>query len=139
MKIIIILLISLATSPFLSGQALKKIKVKNESPWTKEVYYVLKSNNEIKHGKYEKSLRGSLLCSGEYLDGIKAGIWNYYGSNGQISQKVDFTKYELIESNDNQKGVFSFVGESHEVVLSNDSSAKTENSIFNPILYFIIF
>ena len=35
-------------------------------------------------------------------------------------------------------GVFSFSGELHEVTQSNDSTAKTENAIFNPILVFII-
>lgn len=110
MRIFLAFLTICISTHFLSGQALKKITIKNESPWTKEVLDVLKSDNKIRHGKYEKSLCGNKLCSGQYINGNKAGIWDYYNANGQVSQKIDFTKYQLVESNDNQKGVYVLGG-----------------------------
>ena len=78
---------------FLFGQETKKITDKE----THEEYYVLKSDNSIKQGKYYKNHNNGLgRIDGYYRNGVKDGIWEFYDFNGDLQQKFDFTKNELI-------------------------------------------
>jgi len=88
----------------LYGQSVKKVTIKNSFPSTKEVFYVLKSNEEVRQGLYTKSLRGAKLSSGNYENGKRKGIWDYYDNNGNISQKVDYDMFSIISGQDKSKG-----------------------------------
>src|SRR5690606_9578870 len=53
---------------------------------------------DIKHGKYNKTLRGVIQISekGQFENGIKTGVWEYLDPKGQVEQRYDFSKNELI-------------------------------------------
>src|ERR1700722_16870019 len=103
---------------FASAGKLKKVVVKGETGT--EIYYVLKSDKQIKQGSYQKfNLDNNLDISGFYKHGLmdsvwtefnslekimskgkyhlgnKAGIWEYYTIDGNLEQKYDFDKKEL--------------------------------------------
>lgn len=95
MKTLFTLLISCAfTVSF--GQELKKITQKNDNDCFKvsEVYYVLKDKQEIKHGGYRKDM-GRLSERGQYNNGKKSGVWEYYGLHG-LEQKIDYDRDSVI-------------------------------------------
>ena len=72
------------------GQDVVKKKVNNELPPYKETYYVLKDNPEIKHGAYTKSARG-FSVKGQYENNARAGVWEFTGRSGRLTQRIDFT------------------------------------------------
>lgn len=103
------------------SQELSKVKIKEPNPvGTKEIYQVLKSKPEIKHGTYklyknkklielgffknnEKdslweiySQNGHLIASGYYSLGKKIGVWNFYLVNGELVQKYNYDSKKLI-------------------------------------------
>lgn len=89
---------------FLSGsliivtaQETKKVTVNTESPYAKEVYYVLKENRAVRHGKYSKVTHGivELRQQGQYTNNVKTGIWEYY-SNNELDQKIDFSTRTVV-------------------------------------------
>ncbi|MEM6816776.1 MAG: energy transducer TonB [Bacteroidota bacterium] len=95
MKHIIVLLLTVLTSQ-LSSQPTKKETVKTSFPTLKEVFYVLKSNHEIRHGEYEKTSRGKLICKGQYEHGERSGIWEYFDTDQELTHKVDYANFKLI-------------------------------------------
>ncbi len=87
----------------LYGQKTKLIKDKDN----REEYYVLKSDNSIRHGEYFKfSSTNALLIKGHYTNGLKDSIWELYNSNGEVFQKIDGSKNELVyvKIEDSEKG-----------------------------------
>jgi len=86
-------------SIFLSSQAqqTERKTVKGKNPHSTEVFYVIKGT-DIKHGKYNKTLRGVIQISekGQFENGIKTGVWEYLDPKGQVEQRYDFSKNELI-------------------------------------------
>lgn len=76
------------------GQETKKRTFENESPPYKETYYVLKDNQEIKHGDYKKSYR-NFSVKGQFDNGKKVGVWEFTGNDGQVEQKIDFTNNKV--------------------------------------------
>ncbi|MCX6287598.1 MAG: hypothetical protein NTY96_10835, partial [Bacteroidetes bacterium] len=81
----------------------------------KEIYYVLKSDNKVRHGPYCKlgcndsaevegfykyGLKDSIWtgwpASGVYVHGRKTGVWEYYNFSGQLEQKYDHSTNELL-------------------------------------------
>lgn len=124
MKIILTLLATLMLLN-LNAQATKTVKVKHKYPHFTEVYEVLKSDNQVRHGFYEKrdfnnrlELRGNfknnmkdsvwteyypngpkqaLRNRGTYENDVRVGVWEYYNWNGELIQKYDHDKDELIE------------------------------------------
>lgn len=82
------------------GQETKKVNNGEK----KEQFHVLKSDKQIRHGKYKKfSLKNKLLVKGNYRFGVRDSIWNFYQVNGQILSKYDFTKNELVYLNYNKE------------------------------------
>ena len=67
------------------GQELKTKKKKVSTQEGKAIFYVLESNDTIKHGDYEiKAYTGSrILLKGSYQNNKKVGLWTeqYYGKN----------------------------------------------------------
>jgi TonB family protein len=105
----------------LIGQVTKKLTISHKNPWYTEVYYVLKSDQKIKHGIYQMlGYKNGIIIDGYFLEGQKdsiwqeyywnlkqkskgaytkdnkIGIWEYYSYNGEMDQKFDHTKNELI-------------------------------------------
>lgn len=87
-----------------------------------EVYYVLSSDKNIKHGSYERKTqsyhvegfyaggkkdgiwteysKGSrLLSRGKYSNGKRVGLWKFYGMEGELEQEFDFDKKEVVSDN----------------------------------------
>lgn len=79
--IMITLLISQVMMSF--GQDLKTVKKKENEREGKATFYVLASNDTIKHGDYKvKSYMGSrIVLKGQYNNNSKVGLWveQYYG------------------------------------------------------------
>jgi TonB family protein len=116
-KHIVILLIVMPTILF--AQETKKVVDKE----TRETFYILKSDNQVKHGDYKKynyggkkviisgnyklgvkdgawsyyNFSGSkLLYSGNYKQDVKDSVWSYFEQNGELHSQYDYTKKELI-------------------------------------------
>ncbi len=103
------------------GQETKKV-TEELNTQIKEEYYVLKSDKSIRHGNYQKlHNKNVLLINGFYKNGLKdstwteyrwdgkskksigtfsedkkIGIWEYYNFKGDLEQKYDHTKKELV-------------------------------------------
>lgn len=89
--------ILLATSVYLFGQETKKKTVSNDYPSYKETFYVLKSDQEIKHGEYKKRY-GRLSVKGQFENNKKTGVWEYYDRNGQLEQRIDFSNNKVLST-----------------------------------------
>ena len=77
----------------LLGQKTKIVK----DTYTNEIYNVLKSNNSIKHGEYQKiGSNKVVLIRGFYKNGLMDSIWEFSNSSGELIQKFDFTNKTLI-------------------------------------------
>jgi len=99
MKNICILLL-VFTPIILFGQETKRIKNKVEQ----ETYYVLESDESIKHGAYQKNYRGgSVMVNGFYKNGVKDGLWEFFDYKGVLDQKFDYSKHEIVFYNCDDK------------------------------------
>jgi TonB family protein len=77
----------------LFGQKTKLVK--NE--WDYEEYYVLKKNPDVMHGEYKKfNHRGIIQTVGYYKYGVKDSIWSFYNSDGDLVQKYDVLKKDIV-------------------------------------------
>ncbi|MFT7232885.1 MAG: hypothetical protein ACI8TA_002103 [Cyclobacteriaceae bacterium] len=90
-------------------QSTKKITIKAKYPGIKEAYYVLKDDISVKHGQYEKTKSGKLVYKGNYNNGQKTGQWEYFNTNEELMQVVDFDTYDLITNNDSKSSLNSCV------------------------------
>lgn len=80
----------------LFAQATKKV-TKTEKYSGTEVYYVLKSDNSIKQGSYQKfDQHKTLMISGFYKNGAKDSIWEFYDQTGKLMQKFNYSTHELL-------------------------------------------
>lgn len=71
------------------GQDVKKVTVDDKLYGNKEIFYVLKANQEIRHGEYKRTL-GKLKTVGQYTNNKRTGIWQSYGNSGELIQTIDF-------------------------------------------------
>ncbi|HVG15990.1 MAG TPA: energy transducer TonB [Chitinophagaceae bacterium] len=94
-------------------------KVKRSKNGDKEEFYVLKSDNDVMHGSYEKKgnnssvsgtyknglkdgvwtefSKGSRLRSrGKYLNNEQVGLWKFYNWEGELEQEYDFSTRQLL-------------------------------------------
>ena len=78
------------------AQKTKKVVIKSDYPSTKETYYVLKSDENIKHGEYKKKFHGKSLKKGEYVNNERTGIWEYYNLSGDVIHKVNVESMEIV-------------------------------------------
>lgn len=125
------------------GQKTKRIKVKDEYKLVTEVYYVLKSDESVKHGQYQKlkekeivlingfyknglkdsiwaefSWDGTKLKSlGSYVNDSKIGVWEYYDFRGELEQKYDHTQYKLLYD----KNILMSRDSAFTIIIGNDS------------------
>ena len=102
---------------------MKKVTVKNKDKGEKEVYTVLKSDRSIKQGEYVKYgfnkaiiEKGSFdngkafrvldllfaksglkaVAKGSYDADVQSGVWDFFNYKGELEQRYDFTKEELL-------------------------------------------
>lgn len=117
----LLFLFFLLTPFYLLAQDTKKINLLSGDKYmkTEEVFYVLKSDENIKHGKYEKYHNKKLYARGYYHQnkkdsiwtvfnlaevatikyyskGMKTGVWEFFDYKGQPEFKYDFTKNEIV-------------------------------------------
>ena len=92
MKNQLLLLYAIAPN-LLFGQ--DSLKIANKD---KEVYYVINTNQSGRNGNYKKLdyLNDSLRTNGYYKNGIKDSVWSIYNEKGELEQKFDFTRNELL-------------------------------------------
>ncbi len=78
------------------AQDLQKQTQQLTSPYSNEVFSVLKSDNIIKSGNYEKYFQsGTLAEKGQYEANRKTGVWDYYNSKGELEQQYNWTSGKL--------------------------------------------
>jgi len=118
-KILVILLFVFPL--LLTGQKTKKIVRERTFPELSEVYYVLKSDTSVKHGKFQAGTIGKVLMEGYfkmgYMDSIwtqynmqgnirsrgwyeknkRDSIWEFYDLKGELEQKIDFTNNQVLQ------------------------------------------
>ncbi len=85
-KITLIVIVLFSTVAY--AQKTKKVTNKSDYPSFKETYYVLKSDKSTRHGSYEKEIRGKTIEQGQFENGIKTGIWEYFDQDGIVVHKV---------------------------------------------------
>ena len=117
------LLFLLAILPsVLFGQETKKVTKEPKDSQYKEIYYVLKSDQSQRHGKYQKFVyKKILILEGFYKNGLKdsiwtnyrwdgqdiksqgyyaedkkVGVWDFYNFKKELEQKYDFTRNEVV-------------------------------------------
>lgn len=106
-----------------NAQETEELEQPLERQQGKEVFTVLKSNHQVKHGPYKRlnflqqvnatgfykdnkkdstwqlfNVRGGLVYRGNYLNDEKTGVWEYYAADGELEQKYDHTEKKLIYS-----------------------------------------
>lgn len=63
---------------FTFGQETKKVTIKNKEKDTKEVFYVLVSNDTVKHGEYYLYHNDNIKIETTYSYGLINGLWTKY-------------------------------------------------------------
>jgi hypothetical protein len=93
-KYLLLLILLLFSNNCYSQQLKKKTSGKNLGN-IKKVYYVLKSNDNIKQGDYFMIAGIDTIQKGAYVNNQKSGIWNYYiGKRGEFI--FDFNKHCIL-------------------------------------------
>jgi periplasmic protein TonB len=77
-----------------SGQDLKKTTVDDKFFRTKEVFYVLKDNQQIRQGEYKRT-SGKLKTIGQFDNNKRIGIWKSFGENDELVQTIDFANNSI--------------------------------------------
>ena len=99
-RIVISTLCLFAVIHHVNGQQLRFYKVTTEYSLTKtmkEEYYVLQSNQNVKHGLYKlHNINGHLIEQGDFSDNLKGGIWGEYYSGKRLKASGNYVKGKKI-------------------------------------------
>lgn len=91
MKQLPLLLIICFSWPAL-GQGVISQTRKLAPPYSKEVFYVLKSDNRVKNGEYKKYFGGNKLAEqGRFEANQRVGTWQYLNPQGGVEQQYNWT------------------------------------------------
>lgn len=92
-----LLVVLLLSGQFVQAQETEKVRQKTKNPPAREVFHVIKGT-DTKHGKYNRTLRGtpSIEEAGQFDNGKKVGVWEYFDPTGAVEQKYDFNKKEFV-------------------------------------------
>ena len=90
-----LLAICLLTSLTSLAQETERVVTTTGDPPVEEEYYILKGHLETKQGPYTKTTSYG-TSTGQYENNVRAGVWEFYDSRGDLEQKIDFTKHEVI-------------------------------------------
>ncbi|BAU55139.1 hypothetical protein [Mucilaginibacter gotjawali] len=75
-----------------------------------EKFYVLKNNPEIRQGPYIALLdRKKPVARGNYKNGKKSGLWQFYDSEGRLNEKYNYDLQKLTYEAPLEAGNFSFL------------------------------
>lgn len=85
------LLLSITILLTLSATAqIKKVSRADYNTWSKEVFYVLKSDKNIREGEYQKSSasgsHSELLVVGHYHNNQRDSVWKFYSGGNLVAQ-----------------------------------------------------
>ena len=103
------------------GQDLKEVT--NKDGLFVENYTVLKKNKTIKHGNYERYLNQQLWEKGQYEQGQRTGLWEFYGSRGVLDQQYDYTTRHLVFTKEYQAKDTTVSSVMSHIVRDRDTSA----------------
>jgi TonB family protein len=92
-SIAVCLLISLTSL----AQEAERIITTTGDPAMQEEYYVVKGHPETKQGAYTKTTPYG-TAKGQYENNARVGVWEFYDHRGDLEQKIDFTKQEVVFS-----------------------------------------
>ena len=127
-----------------AGFAQSTTRITKDSLPFREKYDVLKSNHQIKQGKYmlsdlksgkilttgsyknnkkdgqwhQYNNAGNVIVEGKYKDGQRVGIWNYYGDLWELINKYDYTTHQLLFHKGSHQDSIS----SYRVIKGNDTA-----------------
>ncbi|AEL25471.1 energy transducer TonB [Cyclobacterium marinum] len=91
------------------SQALQKVNEKSKNPNMVSTYHVLK-DSQIKEGVAEMKYKGKLgfRVKGQFSQGNKSGIWEFFDSDNTIIQKYNYTtkKFEYLQNFNSLQAVF---------------------------------
>jgi len=95
MRTILISILFLTTNLF--GQNTKKVTDEITTPaYSKEVYYVLNSDKNVRHGEYLRyGWNKEIGEKGLYDMNQRVGIWEFYNFKGKLEQKYNYTDKKL--------------------------------------------
>jgi TonB family protein len=62
----------------------------------REIYYVLKTDENIKHGSYNYVIKKKIVVKGQYENNEKTGIWEFFNANDSLEQKYDYSNKKMI-------------------------------------------
>ncbi|PJJ54437.1 energy transducer TonB [Hymenobacter chitinivorans] len=106
------------------SQETRKV-TKADGQWLREVFYVLKSDKNVRHGRYEVHRNsssqpvavgyyrqgrkdstwteyapetGRVLVKGAFHDDQPVGVWTFYTRTGMLSQQYDYTTHQVLLS-----------------------------------------
>lgn len=112
------ILIFLAIIPFLSfgQQETKKQTIKSHNAQSIEKFYVLKTDKNVRHGKYKRYWGTKLVAKGNYKNGQKQ-LFKYYYNNDKPSLIYNYSTNEVVEysKEDSFDKVYSKTGKELEV------------------------
>lgn len=77
-----------------NGQDLQKQIIDDKFYKTTETFFVLKSNQQIRHGEYKRT-SGKLKTIGQYEDNRRTGVWKSFGYRGELIQTIDFSNHSV--------------------------------------------
>lgn len=60
-----------------------------------EKYSVLKADKRTKQGPYRQYFRETLIEKGDYSQGNRIGVWEFYDMRGNLDQKFDYTAQQV--------------------------------------------
>lgn len=103
------------------GQDLKEVT--NKDGLFVENYTVLKKNKSIKHGNYERYLNERLWEKGQYEQGQRTGLWEFYGSRGVLDQQYDYTTRHLVFAKEYQAKDTTVSSVMSQIIRGRDTSA----------------
>ncbi|GAB3935064.1 hypothetical protein [Mucilaginibacter myungsuensis] len=90
------LLLILTTIAF-GAYAQDTVKKSNSIGKFNEQFMVLKSDKKVKHGFYQLIIDKKVVASGKYVQGQRAGIWNFYNDD-QLEQQYDYTAKKVVSN-----------------------------------------
>jgi protein TonB len=95
-RIVIFLLTSFLLIP--PEKETKRKLILSTNPDIKELFYVLKSDPEIRHGTYKMTFKDRTIVEGYYTNGLRDSIWNQYDEHGKLKMTGNFSNDKRIGS-----------------------------------------
>lgn len=93
------------------SQELKRKRISDGD--IKESYFVLKSDESVKHGVYELKIFGKKAQKGQFRYGKKSGTWIYYKTSGETEFKYNYDADSIIPNNANERNP-AYYSEGHQ-------------------------